>query len=263
MRPGPVRFGLGQGHRRTSGHARLRGPLTGPRRSVRRRSRPPTPAPPTIPEDRALADLGHHLDEPTKRSEAVQRVDGREHADDAVAFDDDGAAVAVLGHVRGHAREQLVGVADIGRGPHDLLDPLRPKRHACRLGAYDVALAEHADKALALDDGQVPNVVVGEADNGVAGLALADSETPDIVLLDIRMPKMDGIELAQHLARLPQPPAVIFATAYDAYAMQAFDLNAVDYLLKPVRAQRLAAALSKARVPVSYTHLTLPTSDLV
>ena len=95
---------------------------------------------------------------------------------------------------------------------------------------------------------EVPNVVVGEAENGVAGLALADSETPDIVLLDIRMPKMDGIELAQHLARLPQPPAVIFATAYDAYAMQAFDLNAVDYLLKPVRAQRLAAALSKARV---------------
>lgn len=95
---------------------------------------------------------------------------------------------------------------------------------------------------------EVPNTVVGEAANGVAALALVEDETPDVVLLDIRMPKMDGIELAQHLARLPQPPAVIFATAYDAYAMQAFDLNAVDYLLKPVRATRLAAALAKARV---------------
>jgi two-component system response regulator AlgR len=95
---------------------------------------------------------------------------------------------------------------------------------------------------------EVPNVVVGEAENGVAALAQVQAETPDVVLLDIRMPKMDGIELAQHLARLPQPPAIIFTTAYDVYAMQAFDLNAVDYLLKPVRAQRLSAALAKARV---------------
>lgn len=95
---------------------------------------------------------------------------------------------------------------------------------------------------------EVPNVVVGEAGNGVTALAQVEAEAPDVLLLDIRMPKMDGIELAQHLARLPQPPAIIFATAYDAYAMQAFDLNAVDYLLKPVRAQRLAAALAKARV---------------
>lgn len=94
---------------------------------------------------------------------------------------------------------------------------------------------------------EVPNAVVGEAENGVAALQQLESAMADVVLVDIRMPKMDGIELAQHLARLPQPPAVIFATAYDAYAMQAFDLNAVDYLLKPVRGQRLAAALAKAR----------------
>lgn len=94
---------------------------------------------------------------------------------------------------------------------------------------------------------EVPNVVVGEAENGLAALQLFDCEPADVVLVDIRMPKMDGIELAQHLAKLPLPPAVIFATAYDAYAMQAFDLNAVDYLLKPVRGPRLAAALIKAR----------------
>ncbi|HWU84644.1 MAG TPA: LytTR family DNA-binding domain-containing protein, partial [Rhodocyclaceae bacterium] len=70
---------------------------------------------------------------------------------------------------------------------------------------------------------------------------------PDVVISDIRMPRMDGLELAQHLGRLPQPPALIFATAYDQYAVQAFDLAAIDYLLKPIRAVRLAAALDKAR----------------
>ncbi|MBI2306860.1 MAG: response regulator transcription factor [Rhodocyclales bacterium] len=96
--------------------------------------------------------------------------------------------------------------------------------------------------------GEVPNRVLGEAGNGLAAIALIEREAPDVVLVDIRMPTMDGIELAQHLAQLERPPAVIFATAYDAYAIKAFDLNAVDYLLKPVRAQRLATALGKARV---------------
>jgi two-component system, LytTR family, response regulator AlgR len=69
----------------------------------------------------------------------------------------------------------------------------------------------------------------------------------DIALVDIRMPVMDGIELAQHLRQLAQPPNLIFTTAYDHYAVQAFDLNAIDYLLKPIRSERLAAALAKAR----------------
>ena len=68
---------------------------------------------------------------------------------------------------------------------------------------------------------------------------------PGVVVSDIRMPGMDGIELAGHLGAFEHPPAVIFTTAYDNYAVQAFDLNAVDYLLKPVRAQRLLAALQK------------------
>jgi two-component system response regulator AlgR len=61
------------------------------------------------------------------------------------------------------------------------------------------------------------------------------------------MPGMDGIEAAQHLQKMANPPAVIFTTAYDNYAMQAFDINAVDYLLKPIRYERLQAALQKAR----------------
>ena len=93
--------------------------------------------------------------------------------------------------------------------------------------------------------GQLPSVVVGEAANGQQALEILRQQPVDVVLADIRMPGMDGIELASHLGRLAVPPAVIFTTAYDNYAVQAFDLNAVDYLLKPVRAQRLLAALQK------------------
>ena len=94
---------------------------------------------------------------------------------------------------------------------------------------------------------ELPVEVVGEAANGVQALQLLEHTRADVVLLDIRMPTMDGLELAQHLARLAAPPAVVFTTAYDSYAIQAFELSAVDYLLKPVRAERLAAALRKAQ----------------
>lgn len=93
---------------------------------------------------------------------------------------------------------------------------------------------------------QLPSTVVGEAGNGLAALEFLRDQPVDVVLADIRMPGMDGIELAGHLGAFPAPPAVIFATAYDNYAVQAFDLNAVDYLLKPVRGQRLLTALQKA-----------------
>ncbi len=94
---------------------------------------------------------------------------------------------------------------------------------------------------------QFPSTVVGEAGNGVAALDFLRDHAVDVVLADIRMPRMDGIELAGHLGAFPAPPAVIFTTAYDNYAVQAFDLNAVDYLLKPVRAQRLLVALQKVQ----------------
>lgn len=89
--------------------------------------------------------------------------------------------------------------------------------------------------------------IVAEAANGVEALEATEDHEPDVLLLDIRMPKMDGIEVAQHLQKLSAPPAVIFTSAYDIYAMQAFEVNAVDYLLKPLRVEKLLAALKKAR----------------
>ncbi|WP_229008186.1 LytTR family DNA-binding domain-containing protein [Methylophilus sp. Leaf408] len=89
--------------------------------------------------------------------------------------------------------------------------------------------------------------VVGEAANGLEAMAVLQNQQVDIALVDIRMPVMDGIELAQHIRQLPRPPNLIFTTAYDHYALQAFDLNAIDYLLKPIRVERLSAALTKAR----------------
>lgn len=94
--------------------------------------------------------------------------------------------------------------------------------------------------------GEVPNAVVAEAADGVLALAAIEEQPVDVALVDIRMPAMDGIELARHLGQLDRPPAIIFVTAYDSYAVKAFELNAIDYLVKPVRAQRLAAALLKA-----------------
>ena len=88
--------------------------------------------------------------------------------------------------------------------------------------------------------------VIGEAANGEEALRLAAALAPDVVLLDVRMPGMNGLEVARHLALLPRPPAVIFTTAYDAYAVEAFEAEAVGYLLKPVRAERLGAALERA-----------------
>ncbi|NMG33813.1 response regulator [Azoarcus sp. TTM-91] len=92
-----------------------------------------------------------------------------------------------------------------------------------------------------------PNVVAGMAANGVEALRLVEAGGVDVVLADIRMPVMDGVELARELGRLPQAPVVVFTTAYDQYAVQAFELAATDYLVKPVRAERLAAALGKVR----------------
>lgn len=88
--------------------------------------------------------------------------------------------------------------------------------------------------------------VVGEAGNGEQALALVNSLRPDAVLLDIRMPGMDGIETAHHLNAMENPPAVVFATAYDEYAIAAFDARAIGYVLKPVRRERLQRALEHA-----------------
>jgi len=98
-----------------------------------------------------------------------------------------------------------------------------------------------------LDDcaGAMPLAVVGEAANGREAMEILHAVTSDLVLTDIHMPAMDGLELARHLLKLQQPPVVIFTTAFHEHAVQAFDVNAIDYLMKPVRMQRLLAALQK------------------
>lgn len=111
----------------------------------------------------------------------------------------------------------------------------------------DEALARKRMRTLLSGDNQ--HEIVGEAESGDDCLQLAAARRPDIVLLDIRMPGMDGIETARHLAALPDPPAVIFVTAYDSFAMEAFNAQAVDYLLKPVRKTRLAESLRRAARP--------------
>ncbi|HEU4530161.1 MAG TPA: LytTR family DNA-binding domain-containing protein [Steroidobacteraceae bacterium] len=87
---------------------------------------------------------------------------------------------------------------------------------------------------------------VGEAGNGQDAIALVTREGPDVVLMDIRMPGMDGVEAARHLSTLDQPPAIIFTTAYDEYAVRAFETQAAGYLLKPVRREKLSEALARA-----------------
>ena len=94
--------------------------------------------------------------------------------------------------------------------------------------------------------GELPHRVAGEAANGVEGLKAVAAAEADVVLVDIQMPEMSGIEFARHLQVLERPPAVIFVTAHDRYAVEAFEVNAVDYLTKPVRGARLLAALRKA-----------------
>lgn len=88
---------------------------------------------------------------------------------------------------------------------------------------------------------------INVAANALDALRMCELDAPDVVLLDIRMPGMTGLELAQHMLQLEVPPAIIFTTAYDEYALAAFEAHAVDYLLKPIRQERLAKAISSAK----------------
>lgn len=89
--------------------------------------------------------------------------------------------------------------------------------------------------------------IVAEAGDGHAALHACSEQQPDLVLLDIAMPGIDGLETARHLAAFEPRPAVVFCTAFDAHALSAFEAQAIDYLVKPVRAERLAAALERVR----------------
>ena len=98
-----------------------------------------------------------------------------------------------------------------------------------------------------LDDcaSALPLAIIGEAQHGRDALDMLQSVPADLVLTDIHMPDMDGVELARHLLKLAHPPVVIFTTAFHEHAVHAFEVNAVDYLMKPIRVQRLLSALQK------------------
>jgi two-component system response regulator AlgR len=110
----------------------------------------------------------------------------------------------------------------------------------------DEALARQRMVSL-IEELGAPFEVVGEAANGEAALVLFQQLGADLVLMDIRMPGMDGLEAARQLAQTEYPPAVVFTTAYEEHALQAFETAAQDYLLKPVRRERLLTALQRSQ----------------
>ncbi|MGV6827683.1 MAG: LytR/AlgR family response regulator transcription factor [bacterium] len=109
----------------------------------------------------------------------------------------------------------------------------------------DEQLARHRLIALLKELGE-PYEVVAEAENGDDALVLADQQQVDVVLLDIQMPGISGLEVARKLTTQPLPPAVIFTTAYEEHALTAFESNAVGYLVKPIRSEKLLHSLQQA-----------------
>lgn len=107
--------------------------------------------------------------------------------------------------------------------------------------------------------------IVAEAKNGVEALQKWKQTQAEVLLLDIRMPELDGLQVAGELIKFESPPAVIFTTAYDSHALQAFEANAIDYLLKPIRKDRLLMALQKAHIfkqaQIQLLQKTLPSEN--
>ena len=117
-------------------------------------------------------------------------------------------------------------------------------------------------EGLAAGEPELGAVVVGEAGDARAALALLQASPVDALLLDIRMPGEDGLQLAAALHRMGDPPAVIFVTAHAEHALRAFELEAVDYLTKPVRRERLRAALQRVQQRLqSRERLSMPTGE--
>ena len=122
----------------------------------------------------------------------------------------------------------------------------------------DELLARQRLRTLLGDCNGPDAVVLAEAANGPQAIAAIRQGAFDLVLLDVRMPGMDGVQLAQTIASMSQPPAIVFVTAHAEHAVQAFDVAAVDYLTKPVRLERLQQALQKVEhlVMLKQTQLT-------
>ena len=125
----------------------------------------------------------------------------------------------------------------------------------------DEALARSRLRTLLGDCLEPAAVVAAEAADAVQAMAAMQHQAFDAVLLDIHMPGADGMALARLAASLPRPPAVVFVTAHAVHAVQAFELNAVDYLTKPVRLERLQQALQKIERLVQYRHAQKPEKD--
>ena len=100
-----------------------------------------------------------------------------------------------------------------------------------------LALADHPDVEL-----------VGEAGNGTDALRLVAELAPDLLFVDVQMPEPSGLEVAARIAQDANPPAIVFVTAYDTFALRAFDVHALDYVLKPIDEARFAEAIRRARV---------------
>jgi two-component system LytT family response regulator len=101
-----------------------------------------------------------------------------------------------------------------------------------------------------LADEQPDLSIVGLAENGDAAIRMIDAIKPDLVFLDVMMPKIDGIELMQSFSQKPDRPYVVFVTAFDEYAVRAFDLDALDYLVKPIERDRFAQTVARARAAI-------------
>jgi two-component system, LytTR family, response regulator LytT len=109
------------------------------------------------------------------------------------------------------------------------------------------------DEQLALEElnfllGSIPEVrVIGQGSNGIEAIRLVEELEPDLLFLDIEMPGLNGFKVVEQLAKKDELPQIVFVTAYDQYAVQAFDVNAVDYILKPVEKLRLEKAVQRAK----------------
>ena len=138
----------------------------------------------------------------------------------------------------------------------------RPRRLVGRLRSVCLPMADRTLRALIVDD-EAParallNVmssendvhVIGEAETGETAVDLCQNLRSDLVLLDIGMPGIGGMEAARRIAALPAPPAIVFTTAFEGFALAAFDTGAVDYLLKPIEDRRFATMLERVRAVI-------------